>query len=196
MPDYFTLAEFRLLPDMDDTTAYPDARVEAAAEHFTSIVEREVGVPFVPRTVTETLDGSGGLALVLSSSHVRSVTTVTVDGTAVDVSGLSGQYGLLRYSDGSSLWTVGIGNVEVTYEAGEYATCPADIKEPVMWAVRDRLLEQSSNAGIDARKTSATNEFGGTINYVLPGEKRPTGYPELDAAIAGRMRSDHVGGFA
>ena len=39
-----------------------------------------------------------------------------------------------------------------------------------------------------------TTEFGNT-NYVQPGEKRPTGYPALDAAIAGYERTS-IGDFA
>jgi hypothetical protein len=52
-----------------------------------------------------------------------------------------------------------------------------------LWAARDRLMSQGSQNGIDVRRTSVTNDLGGTIQYVLPGEKRPSGYPELDAVI-------------
>lgn len=195
-PDYFTLAEFRELPDMDDEGRYSDDKVEAAAAYLTETVEREVGVPLVPRTATETLDGTGGLALVLSHVHVRSLTSVTVGGTSVDVNDLTATHGLLRYVNRSTSWPVGISNVVAVYSYGEYATCPDDIKDPVMWATRDRLLNQSTQAGANARRTSVSNDIGGTTTFVLAGEKRPTGYPDLDAAIAGRRRSDYVTGFA
>lgn len=194
MPDYFTLPEFRTLPDMGDATTYPDVDVERAAAYFTAIVEREVGEPFIPRTYTETLDGSGRGTLLLSRSSVRSLASVTISGVTVDTTYLDVTAGVLRYV-GRTPWTYGIGNVAVTYTAGQYDTCPADIKEPVMWAVRDRLLSQSDQAGVDVRRTSITTDFG-TTNYVLPGEKRPTGYPDLDAAIAGRIRSTPSLGFA
>lgn len=195
MPDYFTLTEFRALPDMANATTYPDARVEASAAYFTSVVEREVGAPFIPRSVTETLDGTGASTLVLSTIHVRSLTSVTVGGVAVTVGDLTAEYGILRYLNGGTSWAGGVQNVTVTYMAGEFAVCPPDIKEPVMWATRDRLLNQATSAGVDARKTSVQTEFG-TTNYVLPGERRPTGYPELDAAIAGRQRTTPTYGFA
>lgn len=193
-PDYFTLEEFRALPDMDDEATYTDADIEAEAAYFTAIVERELGYPLVPRTVVDTLDGCGW-TLVLSQAYVRSLTSVTVDGSTVSTALLTANSGVVRYLNGSTWSAAAPANVVVTYSAGRYVTCPADIKSPVMWAVRDRLLSHADNAGIDIRKTSVTTEFG-TTSYVLPGENRPTGFPELDAAIAGRERSSTSFGFA
>jgi hypothetical protein len=196
-PEYFTTAELQALPDC---AAFLEASILAAAAYFTAIVEREVGEPFIPRSYTDTLDGNGCTELVLSHAYIRSLTSVTVDGSTVSTSLLSSTAGVLRYStSGGSLgtvWTAGIGNVVVTYSAGRYTTCPADIKNGVMWATRDRLLSQSDSAGIDIRKTSMTNELGGTTTYLLPGEKRPTGYPDLDALIASYMRNTATFGFA
>jgi hypothetical protein len=64
-----------------------------------------------------------------------------------------------------------------------------------MWATRDRLLGQGDMAGIDVRRTTVATEFG-TTSYVLPGEKRPTGYPDLDALIASYIRTAPSFGFA
>jgi hypothetical protein len=98
--------------------------------------------------------------------------------------------GRLRYKDGYSRWSgSAVANVVVTYTAGLYSACPPDVKDAVMWAVRDRLLGQDDRAGIDIRKTSQSNDLGGVTTYILPGEKRPTGYPDLDAVIASRQRS-------
>lgn len=198
-PDYFTLAELRALPDMNDTGAYPEAKILAAAAFFTKIVEREIGTALIPRTFTETLDGNNLGTLVLGNLPVRSLTSVTVNGTAVATAGLGFGNGILRYvssyAASGQTWTKGIGNVVVTYVAGE-ATVPADIKNAVMWATRDRLLSQNNLNGIDVRRTSMTNDLGGTVSYVLPGEKRPTGYPELDALIASYVRTTPSLGFA
>ena len=194
-PDYFTVAEFQA--DMPDCSDFTEAEILAAAAHFTTIVEREVGVPFIPRAFTETLTGTGGCALVLGQRHVRSLTSVTVDGVAVTVGLLSGASGILRYLDRSTIWpTTAIDNVVVTYSAGEYATCPADVKSAVMQATRDRLISQSSEHTQDPRQSSMTNDLGGTVTFVLPGEKRPTGYPELDAVIASYSRNTPSLGFA
>jgi hypothetical protein len=197
-PDYFTLAEFRALPDCSGS-AFSDAEINAAAAYFVAIVEREIGEPFIPRSFTETLDGTGDTCLILSHAYIRSITSLTVDGVTVSPTLLTTVAGVLRYStSGGSLgtiWTPGVGNVVVTYSAGRFTTCPADIKNAVMWATRDRLLSQSDQNGVDIRRTSVTTDYG-TTSYVLPGEKRPTGYPELDALIASYVRNTASFGFA
>lgn len=198
-PDYFTDAEFRGLPDMSDTQVYTAAQVLAAAAYFTAIVEREVfgetGEGFVPRSLTETFDGDGSLALVLRTMNVRSLTSVTVGGVTVSVGGLTGVGGSLRYLDGGTGWGRGVANIVVTYSAGRYDECPPDVKDAVMQATRDRLLAQNDQSGVDIRRTSVTTDYG-TTSYVLPGENRPTGYPDLDAVIASYKRSVPSIGFA
>lgn len=191
-PDYFTLDEFQALPNCGQ---FDETDVLAAAAFFTEIVEREIGEPFVKRTVTETLDGRGTDSLVLGSPYVT-LTSVAVGGSSVDVSGLTATSGVLRYSGyGGTAWAVGASNVVVTYQAGRWTEPPADIKDAVMWATRDRLMAHGDQNDVDVRRTSMTNDYG-TTNYVLPGEKRPTGYPELDALIASYVRTTPSLGFA
>jgi hypothetical protein len=195
-PDYFTVAELQALPDC---AAFIEAQILPAAAYFTTIVEREIGRAFIPRTITDELDGDNTSSLLLSRVNGTSVTSATVDGATVDPTLLTCRGGRLRYKAVGSTYRKpflrGVANVTVTYTAGE-ATCPADIKNGVMWATRDRLLGQSDSAGIDIRKTSMTNELGGTTTYLLPGEKRPTGYPDLDALIASYVRNTATFGFA
>jgi hypothetical protein len=192
-PDYFTTAAVVALPDC---AGFVEADILAAAAYFVEIVEREVGRPFIPRTYTETFSGCGSRTLVLAHANVRSLTSVTVDGVSVTTTLLSSASGVLRYLDGTAWSSVQPSNVVVTYVAGKYATCPADIKDAVLQATRDRLLGQTDAAGIDIRRTSQSNELGGTTTYVLPGEKRPTGYPDLDALIASYSRNVPSFGFA
>lgn len=184
--DYFTLVEFRTLPDVPSGT-YSDAKVTTAAEFMQEAVEGACQAYFVGRAVVETLDGTGGTTLRLKTPHVLSITSVTVDGVT-----LTDQFtvdaGILERRTAGTYtpqrWTQGRRNVVVTYQAGYATAPPKDIKDAVMWAVRDRLISQGTQNGIDVRRTSMTNDLGGTVQYVLPGEKRPTGYPELDAVIA------------
>lgn len=187
-PDYFTTAELQALPDC---AGFSEAQILAAAAYFTSIVENELGVSLIHRTHTETLDGLYNLSLPLLSSYITAIDTVTVDGATVSTSLLAvDPSGRLRYKNGFTRWSGwAIGNVVVTYTAGLYAACPADVKDAVMWATRDRLLGQTDQSGIDIRKTSQSNDLGGVTNYVLPGVNRPTGYPDLDAVIASRQRA-------
>lgn len=198
MPDYFTLAELRALPDVSSTTTYPDARVEAVAAYIVAVIEREVGTSFVARTVTDEVHDGGGDTIVLTRPHVLSVTSVSVDGVALTTS-LRTQGGVLRqFSDAASYsplsFASGSGNVLVTYSAGYSATPPADIKDAALWGTRARLLDTGSNAVINDRRSSISNEAGGTTSFVLAGDERPTGYPEVDAVILGwRARLDRFG---
>lgn len=197
-PDYFTVAEFQA--DMPDCSDFTEAEILAAAAHFTTIVEREVfgedGGGFVPRAVTTAIDGPGGSLLILPHANVSTITSITVGGVTVDPDDLSCRNGMVRYLVPTNGWTCGIDNIEVTYTVGKYAECPADVKSAVMWATRDRLISQSAEHTQDPRQSSMTNDLGGTVTYVLPGEKRPTGYPELDALIASYQRSASVYGMA
>jgi hypothetical protein len=197
-PDYFTLAELRALPDLSDTSRYTDARCLAAAAYITAIIEREVRTSFIARTVTAEIHDGGTTAILLRHPHVRSVTSVTENGTAVtdDVRAPSGV--LRRFPTGSYIplpWLPGVGNVSVTYSAGYSATPPADIKEAAIQATRARLLTMDSQAGIEDRRTSLSTDQG-TVNYVIAGEDRPTGYPEVDEVIMGWKRKLDVFGFA
>lgn len=177
MPDYFTLDEFRDLPQMGDSDKYTDARIDAVAASLTSIIEREVGTSFVSRTYTKVLSEING-DVVFTTPYVLETTSV---GDA---------------SAGASWPFCGAArDVTVTYRAGYSDDPPADIKEALMWAVRDRLLATSSTAGIDARRTSLITEQG-TVNYVLAGADNPTGYPDLDAAILGWHKHLFGLGFA
>jgi hypothetical protein len=198
MPDYFTLAELRALPDMNDSARYTDARVESAAAYIVSVIERVVRASFVARTVTDEVHDGGTYDIVLRNSHVLSATSATVGGVAV-TNTLSVLGGVLQqYAPGATsptLWTAGSRNVKVTYEAGYSVVPPADIKEAALQGTRARLLSKDSQASIDDRRTSMTTELG-TVQYVIAGENRPTGYPEVDAVILGWRDTLNTFGFA
>lgn len=188
MPDYFTLAELRALPDVSDTVTYPDARVEAVAAYITAVIEREVGTSFISRSVVDEVHDGGLTGIQLRKRFARTVTSVTEDGVAV-TDNLRIQGGVLRRFTAGSYspirWVGGIGNVLVTYSAGYSTTPPADIKEAALQGTRARLLDTMSKAVVNDRRSSITNEVGGTTSFVLAGEDRPTGYPEVDAVILG-----------
>lgn len=184
--EYFTLAELRALPDCSGTT-FSDAAITAAGEFFQAIVEGECQASFVARSRTEVLDGDGSTSLTLATPYVLSITTVTVDGVALTDQFTVDAGVLERRTAGTFTpqpWTRGRRNVSVTYSAGYSAAPPSDIKGAVMWATRDRLISQAAENSHDPRQQSMTNDLGGSTVFVLPGEKRPSGYPELDAVIA------------
>jgi hypothetical protein len=114
MPDYFTLEEFRELPQMGDTDKYPDARINAVAAALTTIIERKVGTSFVSRTYTKVLPQVNG-DVVYATPYVLETTSVS------DTSSL--------LSDPCG-WAGGSRNVTVTYRAGYSDEPPLTSRKP------------------------------------------------------------------
>ena len=185
--EYFTLAEFRELPEMYDAAKFTDTRIDAAAAHIVGILELEVGTSFVARTVTDEVHSGGCYEIILNSPFVLSATSATENGTTVtDTLSVSHNGLLQRFASGSYVpkaWLSGSRNLRVTYEAGYAATVPADIKEATMRGTRAYLLETRDQAGVLDRRSQITNELGGSTTFVIAGKDHPTGYPQVDAVI-------------
>lgn len=186
-PEYFTVAELRALPDVSNTTKYPEALVLAAAAYITQIIEREVGTSFIERTITDEAHDGGCKSVILAAPFVRSIDAVTEDDIDIadKVSLRSG--GVLYRTDGVSSYqkfAAGFGNVVVSYTAGYSATVPKDIKGAALQATRSRLLD-TSTTGIYNDRTTSMNTDMGNIQYVIAGSDHPTGYPAVDAVIVG-----------
>lgn len=198
MPEYFTLDEVRGLPDVDQILDYPEERVEAAAAYIVSVIEREVGTSFVPRTVTAEVHDGGTTGVTLSRGYVTSVTSATIGGVAVTDTLLAERGVLYRFATGTTAplaWPAGTGNITVTYQAGYSTVPPADVKEMALKGTRAHLLANAEASSINDRRTSISTDMG-QINYVVAGENRPTGYPEVDAMILGWKARLDVLGFA
>ena len=197
MPDYFTEAELKALPDMATVST---ARIDAAAAWAVGVIERVVGTSFVARTITAEIHDGGYDEIVLLRPFAISATSATEDGIAV-TDQLRIRGGILRRFAGASsftptTWAYGCGNVSVTYQAGYSATVPPDVKEATLAATRWHLLEGKANNVTSPRQTSITNDMGGTVNFATAGVDRPTGYPEVDAVIIGWRNELDVFGFA
>jgi hypothetical protein len=204
--DYFTLAELRAMPDMNDFTKYGDARLTAAGEWIQALIEREVGTSFVPRSTVDVLDGSdqdrwGGL--FLSKPFVLSVTAITSNGvafTAPQLAEVSVQSGILYRRPAGSYggytpWDAGCRNIVVTYSAGYSTTPPSDLKDAALQGARYRVMRTAVSVGISDRATSVTNDLG-NVQLSIPGSDRPTGLPEVDQVIVGWRDKLNVFGFA
>lgn len=191
MPDYFTLAELRALPEMSNATRYTDARCEAAAAYVVGVIEGAVRTSFVGRSTTETVDGTGVTTLKLKSPFVLELTSVTVDGVSVDMDDLVESGGVLRYRDGSIWSTVEPRNVTVVYVAGYSEDPPADVKEAALRATRWHLIETNSNAADMPRSTAMSNDVAGSATFTTAGV---TGYPPADRVISAWVdRLDNFG---
>lgn len=194
--EFFTIEEFRALPQMGDTAKYPPDRVESAAGFVVATTEGSAGVSFIPRSHTVVKSGTEanarGGAITLMKRRPIAVTAVSQSGVALsptELAQLSINRGVLRWlaSGVAQPWETGIDNVSITYTAG-FSSIPADVKEATLQATRARVLALASNASIDDRRTSINTDHG-TITYVIAGEGRPTGYPEVDEVLMRYRRS-------
>ena len=105
-----------------------DAHIEKMIDHFTSLLEREVGRPIKKRTVTsERLDGTGTPEILIHLTPVQVVTSFTINSpfddsliTAItDTSKFfikSARSGLVRLKE--DIFTEGVGNVLFTGDVG------------------------------------------------------------------------------
>lgn len=190
-PEYFTLAELRALPQMENAVKYTEARCLASAAYVTSVIEGCVQTSFVARTVTGEVHDGGCYELFLKKPWILSVTSATESGvTVTDTLRVKGQR-VLRYANASTFtprpWLAGFDNVAITYQAGFSATPPADIKEAALKATRAHLLATNSNAANVDRPASITNE-NGTWTFSVADLDRPFGNPDVDQVIARRRR--------
>lgn len=196
---YFTEAELRDLPQMDDAIKYTAARVTAARNWIESVIERNVGTSFEARTVTDEIHNGGVYSIALHKPFILSVTSATENGVAVTDT-LSVKGGVLqRYATGATsptLWASGCRNIKVTYQAGYSAAPPADLKEAALSAARDWLLRRYGQQGVSDRALSLQTEMGSTV-YATASEKhgRPTGIPDVDVVIMGYVNELDVYGF-
>lgn len=182
---YFTTAELRALPDLSDATRFPDARLTAAHDWIVAIIERECETSFIEASVTETLSGDGADGLFFDTPYVRSISAVSVDGTALtaaDVTALVVEHGAI-YRPGGTAWpATSRGNITVTYTTGYSTTPPGDLKEAALRGARHWLLTMDAWSGVDERTTSMTSDYG-TTTVIVADDKHPTGLPFVDATI-------------
>jgi uncharacterized phiE125 gp8 family phage protein len=128
-------------------------RVVAAASTY---FEQQTGRTILATDYVEIQDGNGGRVIIPSNYPVISVTTVTLNGTALALStgyGVSGYYlngNVIRLRD---TWvSEGEGNVSISYRAG-YVAAPEDVRQAVlelaalMYRERDRVGQQSKTVG-------------------------------------------------
>lgn len=181
---YFTLQELRTAhPDFTNENKYPDAKLEAARAFAEQWFEAAAHVAFVPRTVTETLDGSGSRRLFLSHwVEVGRPTEVKVDGVAFSAADLAALHvsrsGVLERD---TIWPA-CSSVEVTYQHGYASLAESPYGDLVKGAVMTLAAEHAKPSTIPARATSVSTDLG---NYRISQADATgkTGIPDVDAII-------------
>lgn len=197
----FDVADIRdRYPDVSNANRYTSSDIRAARDEATERLEEAAQVAFATRRTVQTLSGDGTSRLLLPHVMVSGIHSVTVyadttvgadavddafDATELADVEIDGDAGVLKRVDGD-MWPRGHQNVVVDYEHG-YDTPP----EPVRRAAMKLALEALVPSALPSRAMSQTTDLG-EVRYMManPEANRPTGDPEVDAAILqfGRRR--------
>lgn len=186
VPDpYLTAAEVRERVARSGSSAplaglTDDVIAELVAE-FEEIVEDYRGHAWVPRTVTEVVEVTDRTArLVLDWPLVRSVTSVTINGTAVAAANYdtAKRAGIITLAAGSASPEY---PATVVYEHGLDAPSNALKRACALYVQRTAEAEKSGQG----RDLIAQGIDGGTTRYSTPDKAagRPTGWLEVDRLL-------------
>ena len=183
----FELAEMRAFDAaFASATTYPDAKMRAARTAAEQRLERACRVAFVPRARRVVLAGNGSDTLCLPDNAVRSVTSLTVDGTAFTADELAAldvrEWGRVTRGDAYDFESGAV--VEVFYKHGlDYPDAP--VVQAAMLLAREYLVRSA----LSSRATVEATDVG-FFRVSVAGPDRPTGIPEVDAVITdfGRRR--------
>ena len=176
---YFTVEELRAAaPELANETKYTPAKLEAARDFAEQWFEAAAHVAYVPRSTSETREGSGSRKLFLSRwEAVRAATAVSIDGTALTADEVAAlvtrSYGVVERP---LVWPSG-STIVVTYQHG--------YDEPVALAKTAVMLlaaEHAKPSTIPARATSISTDLG-SYRISQADATGKTGIPDVDAII-------------
>jgi hypothetical protein len=161
----FSLTQARRLRPLDNATAYPNARLVEARTWAEIELERVCETAFAPTYFCTQLDGNGRTALTLPVRRPSSVTSVTIDGSAVDVADL------VLYSMGriyrADCWPRGRQNITITGTYG-YDHPPPRIGSACCKLAREFLVGDGSIDPLDCPLVAAAvAEYSAPIGYPM-----------------------------
>lgn len=162
---------------LSDATKYPTDVLTDARDRITDNLETLTGVSWVPRFAREEHDGDGTNTLLVSKYRPTEVLFASIDGAALTAADLAD---LKVYRDGrikrkSGTWS---GDVVIEYVHGF-----ASLKDGVDYAALRWLTHQIVGSNIPRTAIQQIDSLG-TFRMATPGEKYPTGIPEVDAWLA------------
>jgi uncharacterized phiE125 gp8 family phage protein len=156
------------LPDLEDDEWLTELVTQASQE-----VKTALGRDILAADYTHAFDGDDEQEIVLRQYPVQTVTSVSVDGTAVPARTVVSEGGWVLSGDAVHLvgyrFTRGTQNVVVVYRAG-YAAVPDDLERAVIlqaalaYSDRDRFGKQSVN--LNGESVSFN---GGLVKSVIDG---------------------------
>jgi hypothetical protein len=167
------------LQALDAMSQFSPAQLDDARDRVTDLFEHCTGMSWCTQFDLWSTSLIGSDVIAVGYRPIRSVRSITVDGTTVALADVevNADAGVLF-----DHWFHGV--IEVGVEHGMDRP-PADLRKAALVAARYDLLGDTS--GVSPRARSLSNEFG-NINYATAGKDYPTGLPDVDAALA---RHDH-----
>lgn len=180
---WITAADLRVFDDaLADVDVYGEDQLEAVITDVEAELERILGTAYNSRTATSEWHlGDGSEWLRLDNRWPTSITSVTIDGTAVSAGAIADMVidrvaGRIRYSAG---WT-DEAPIVITYTYGK--TAPTDdLKRAAKLLCRARLGQTRSP--VMDRAERYVQDGGGTLVLSMPSATR-TGVPDVDAILA------------
>lgn len=191
---YLTAAQVRSrVPALANSTTYPDSELNNIVQEFTEIVERYRDVAFEPRTVTGEIITRPNTIQQLGNRPVRTVTAISIDGTAMTAGDLAkviidGPTGMIS----GGTWAAAK-QIAVTYTHGLDSPPELLLRACAEYV---RAIAFSTRSG-QSRDVIAQSVDGSFTRYSTPDwdSKRPTGYLEVDRLL-NSLPSYHTPGVA
>lgn len=170
------------------TVTVDDGRYALMADAATADFERAIDVPFVQRTITETRSGTGKGEFALDNNPVASITSFTIDGSAVDPTTyvLDTDTGIVTFISGSL--SCGRMNCLITYVAGydvqDGAALPADIVLGIL-----NLAKAMHDLAVSNAIAASSVSLGPSSMVIVPSKRPATVQAVIDNWAGVGMRA-------
>ena len=162
------LADIRSFLGIPTAQTAKDPLLESALDAYNKMIEDYLCVPMINLTYTaEKYDGDGTDTLFLKHYPIVSVTTLTLDGTAIVAADylIYSTEGFIRYDDG--IFTKDYQNISITYSAGHGAT-RADVSDALKLALKTWVARVFKAENIDFSQRFDESSLANIKSQMMP----------------------------
>lgn len=191
---YATREEVRAMEGMSDVVNFTDDNIDAGILFADLLIDEYTGTSWEAKPFSLTLSGSGNSRLTLTDPYdgrrilfPRSITSATIDGEAdtTFVSYALFPEGYVIREENSWDYTFPGMNVTISGTAGITTSAPDDIAWCSRTIARQYVIDLVSR--VEDRAVMMQTELG-MIRLQQPGQKYPTGLPQVDAILNRRRQ--------
>jgi hypothetical protein len=137
-----------------------DTKLELILYAIDEVLYEQESICVQPKVITSSINGSGNNILVLPKVPLRSLTSISIDGTAVDLTTVKQKNTFMLLAEDT--FTAGVGNVEIVYESG-FTTIPKNI-QLLYCMLGEKIFKKNVNA---APNVSAASSDFGRVTFVV-----------------------------